>query len=160
MWTFINTWTNHFEVRIKIRTRVSGWGEVILSTWSAYKRQNLCVCVSPGLALWFEAGQLIQGGGSREKNAEKKNERLMDRTFGRRPVSVESLCTVFEVDAVHSDSIRFVCCPVMLVSVALVLSCYMIIQGFPLKTQTWNTQKEDWSLLESLLIQSTVVVFT
>lgn len=77
-----------------------------------------------------------EGGGAAEKRMQKKNERLMDRTFGRRPVSVESLCTVFEVDVVHSDSVRFVCCPVMLVSVALVLSCYMIIQGFTLKTQT------------------------
>lgn len=109
------------------------------------KTKPVCVCESwLGFVIW---GWTVDpgGGGSREKNAEKKNERLMDRTFGRRPVSVESLCTVFEVDAVHSDSVRFVCCPVMLVSVALVLSCYMIIQGFTLKTQTWNTQKEDWS---------------
>lgn len=112
-------------------------------------KDKTCVCVwvlawlcDLRLDSWSRDGGR---GGSREKNAEKKNERLMDRTFGRRPVSVESLCTVFEVDVVHSDSVRFVCCPVMLVSVALVLSCYMIIQGFPLKTQTWNTQKEDWS---------------
>lgn len=54
-----------------------------------------------GLALWFEAGQLIQGRTESEKECEEEEEEEEWATdgekVGRMPDSIESLCTAFEV---------------------------------------------------------------
>lgn len=70
----------------------------------------VCVCVSHrrglsakfpqnlSLALWFKAGQLIQGRTEGEKECEEEEEWPTEgEKVGRMPDSIESLCTVFEV---------------------------------------------------------------
>lgn len=74
---------------------------------------HMCVCVSVcashrrglssrflqnlGLALWFGAGQLIQGRTESEKECEEEEWATDGERAGRMPDSIESLCTVFEV---------------------------------------------------------------
>lgn len=70
----------------------------------------MCVCVpaiagaSPrdfsqnlGLALWFKAGQLIQGRTESEKECDEEEWATDGEKVGRMPDSIESLCTAFEV---------------------------------------------------------------
>lgn len=52
---------------------------------------------SLGLALWFKAGQLIQGRTESEKECEEEEWATDGEKVGRMPDSIESLCTAFEV---------------------------------------------------------------